>query len=277
MKSRRPLTTILSQLARNWLKKIECEESDDPLKYIVNKGSSADAPRFAFQKVTPDSIKREIYKLKSAKSAGHDKVPVRLIKDAADVLYTPLASIFNASFEKGIFPNIWKIAKVSPIFKSGQKTDLCNYRPISVLSVFSKLLERIVHDQMISFMKVNGLFTKSQHAFQKLHSTLTALMNVTDSWLSNVNRHINGHRSSQKHVQCGIPQGSCLGPLLFILYVDDFERCLENCTPNIYADDTSVTCFAEGMEELYNDLQNELINISDWMRQNKMSLITKKI
>ena len=57
--------------------KIECEESDDPLKYIDNKGSSADASRFAFQKVTPDSIKREIYKLKSAKSAGHDKIPVR--------------------------------------------------------------------------------------------------------------------------------------------------------------------------------------------------------
>ena len=162
-----------------------------------------------------------------------------------------------------------------------------------------------MHDQVISFMKVNGLFTKNQHAFQELHSTLTSLINVTDSWFSNVNRHevnasvfldlkkafdtvdhdillaklsaygvdgvpyhwfhsyltdrqqychINGHRSSQKHAQCGIPQGSCLGPLLFILYVNDFERCLENCTPNMYADDTSVTCFAENMEELYNDL-----------------------
>ena len=58
--------------------------------------------------------------------------------------------------------------------------------------------------------------------------------------------------------------------------MNDFERCLENCTPNMYADDTSVACFAEDMEELYNDLQNELINISDWMRQNKMSLNTKK-
>ena len=59
--------------------------------------------------------------------------------------------------------------------------------------------------------------------------------------------------------------------------MNDFERCLENCTPNMYADDASVTCFAEDMEELYNDLQNELINFSDWMRQNKMSLNTKKI
>ena len=58
--------------------------------------------------------------------------------------------------------------------------------------------------------------------------------------------------------------------------MNDFERCLENCTPNMYADDTSVTCFAEDVEELYNDLQNELINISDWMRQNKMSLNAKK-
>ena len=88
--------------------------------------------------------------------------------------------------------------------------------------------------------------------------------------------HINGDRSSQKHVQCGIPQGLCLGPLLFILYVNDFERCLENCTPNMYLDDTSVTCFAEDMEELCNNLQHELINISNWMRQNKMSINTKK-
>ena len=73
--------------------------------------------------------------------------------------------------------------------------------------------------------------------------------------------HIGGHRSSQKHVQCGIPQVSCLGPPLFILYVNG--RCLENGTPIMYADNISTTCFAEGMEELSNDLQNELINISD--------------
>ena len=58
--------------------------------------------------------------------------------------------------------------------------------------------------------------------------------------------------------------------------MNDFERCLENCTPNMYVDDTRVTCFAEDMEELCNNLQHELINISNWMRQNKMSINTKK-
>ena len=142
---------------------------------------------------------------------------------------------------------------------------------------------------------------KSHHAIQKLHSTLTSLINVTDSWFSHVDRHkvnvsvfldlkkafdtvdhdirlaklsayglvgvphhwfytylaerqqychVSGHSSSRKYFQCGIPQGSCLGPLLFILNVNDFEQCLENFTPNMYADDTSVTCFAEIMKEL---------------------------
>ena len=73
--------------------------------------------------------------------------------------------------------------------KSCQKTHLWNYRPISVLSVFSMLLERIVHDQVISYMNDNALFTKSQYSFRKLHSTTTSLINVTELWFSNVNRH----------------------------------------------------------------------------------------
>ena len=87
---------------------------------------------------------------------------------------------------------------------------------------------------------------------------------------------VNGHKSSLKTVHCGIPQGSCLGPLLFILYVNDFEQCLNKCTTNMYADDTSVTCSAEDIDELCYHLRTEVDNIAEWLRQNKLSMNTDK-
>ena len=77
---------------------------------------------------------------------------------------------------------------VSPIFKTGQKSDLCNYRPISVLSVLSKLFEKIVHDQVSTFMKDHGLFSHCQHVFRQLHSTIMSLLNVTELWFSDIDR-----------------------------------------------------------------------------------------
>ena len=274
--------------------KIENKDSDDPLKYLSNIGGSI-ASYFEFYTIHPNTIEREIKNLKCSKSAEYDKISVKLVKDAAEILSEPLAIIFNASFNKGTFPDIWKIARVTSIFKSGSKSNVSNDRPISVLSVFSRLLEKIGHDQFSKYLKEHNKFAKCQHAFLKLHSTLTSLLSVTDTWFSNIDKRklnisvfldlkkafdtvdhgillsklskygavvtplrwftsyltdrkqycqINGHKSCLKNVLCGIPQGSCLGPLLFILYVNDFEQCLEKCTANMYADDTSVTCSA---------------------------------
>ena len=108
--------------------------------------------------------------------------------DVVKLLSKPLATIFNSSTEEGIFPDIWKLAMVSPIFKTGQKSDLCNYRPISILSVLSKLFEKIVHDQVSTFMKDHGLFSHCQHGFRQLHSTVTSLLNVTELGYSNIDR-----------------------------------------------------------------------------------------
>ena len=176
-------------------------------------------------------------------------------------------------------------------------------------------------------MKEQKRFATCQHAFLKMHNTLTSLLNITDSWCSNIDKHrinisvfldlkkaidtvdhgtplskltkygvvgtslwlftsyltsrkqycvINGHKSSLKTVHSGIPQGSCLGPLLSILYVNDFEQCLKKCTPNMYADDTSVTCSGEDIYDLCKDLKVEIDNITESLRQNKLSLNTAK-
>ena len=315
-------TTIGPKLAE----RVETKESDDPLRYLIDEGPSA-TPLFEFHAIDPSTIEKEIKTLKCSKSARYDKVSVKLVKDAAEILCKPLAATFNSSFEKGIFPDKWKIAKVTSIFESGSKNDMGNYRPMSVLSVFSRLLEKLGHDQVSNYLKVHKKFSKNQHAFLKMHSTLTSLLNVTDAWFSNIDKRkinisvfldlkkafdtvdheillskltkygvvgtplrwftsyltnrkqycqVNGHKSSLKTVHCGIPQGSCLGPLLFILYVNDFEQCLYKCTSNMYADDTSVTCSAEDIDELCNDLRTEVDNIAEWLRQNKLSFDTDK-
>ena len=98
-----------------------------------------------------------------------------------DSVLTPL---FNISKHQ----DTWKIARVTSIFKSFSKSEMGNYRPISVLSVFSRLLERFGHDQVSTYMKEQKKFAESQHAFLKMHSTLTSLLNITDSWFSNIDK-----------------------------------------------------------------------------------------
>ena len=87
---------------------------------------------------------------------------------------------------------------------------------------------------------------------------------------------MNGHRSSAKMATCGVPQGSCLGPLLFIIYLNDFETCLELSKASMYADDTHVTMTSNNLENLLENAQRELLNISEWMRINKLTANPKK-
>ena len=106
----------------------------------------------------------------------------------------------------------------------------------------------------------------------------SASYNWFTSYLTNREQfcHWDGANSSRDILKCGVPQGSCLGPLLFLLYVNDFENCLEYMTPNIYADDTCVTIASENLNDQTTDVKNELENISNWMRINKLSLNASK-
>ena len=93
-----------------------------------------------------------------------------------------LAFLFNTSIETSQFPDSWKVARITPIFKEGDKTEKSNYRPISVLPVISKLFEKLVFNQLYHYMKVNSLFTSDQSGFLRLHSTLTCLLKMSDDW-----------------------------------------------------------------------------------------------
>ena len=113
-------------------------------------------------------------------------MPTTIAIDVVDIVAKPLAMIFNSSFENGIFPDIWKLARATPIFKSGVNREFNNHRPISVISTFSKILERIAIDQILDFILENNIISKNQSAFRKLHSTITSLIGSTDYWYENI-------------------------------------------------------------------------------------------
>ena len=300
--------------------KLESRNDDDLLIKI-----NAQTENLKFKLIDNTYVLNAISKLKNGKSPGPDKISTRLVKDSGDFIWKPLIMVYNSSLETGVFPDFWKLASVSPIFKAGPRNDVNNYRPISVIAIFSRILEKIVHDQMFEFLQ--PIFTKNQAAFRKLYSTITSLINSTDSWYCTMDRKevnlaifldlkkafdtvdytillaklekygirgitgdwfssylrnrkqfctVDGHKSSAKMVTCGIPQGSCLGPLLFIIDLNDLETCLELSKASMYADDTHVPITSNNLENLLENAQRELLNLSEWMRINKLTANPKK-
>ena len=130
---------------------------------------------FIFSPITKSEITDVVLKLDVNKSAGYDGFNARIVKCSIHAIFSPLCNIFNSSIENGIFPSALKIAKVIPVFKSGNRNLLNNYRPVSVLSIFSKVLEKIVY-KLISFIQKNNILYRKQFGFRKGHSTSHALI-----------------------------------------------------------------------------------------------------
>ena len=103
--------------------------------------------------VTVSEVGQVINSLKSNSSAGFDEIPMSLVKQCLCYFIKPLVHIYNVSFQTGIFPDMMKKAKIRPLFKKGDRQDIQNYRPISILSAFSKILEKLTYNRLLSFKK----------------------------------------------------------------------------------------------------------------------------
>ena len=120
---------------------------------------------FSFTEVTPELIKK-LDSLNDIKATGLDEISPHFLRDAAPIVCAPLADIFNNSMLKGKIPQSWKNAKVTPIFKAGDPTDVSNYRPISVIPVLMKVFERIVYDQLSTYLNDTKLLYEYQTGFR---------------------------------------------------------------------------------------------------------------
>ena len=141
---------------------------------------------FNLAKVSCQEVFNLIQKIPSNKASGLDTISVRLLKEASPIVTRSLTFIINQSITTGIFPNAWKRDRVSPIFKEDLRTDPNSYRPISVLPVVSKLIERVVFNQLYEYLNNNNLLTESQSGFRPMFSTETALLEATNEWLWNI-------------------------------------------------------------------------------------------
>ena len=291
--------------------------------YEVNK----DRAEFNLKTIEVKDIRAAFAKVKTTKSFGIDNISSYFLKLALPFIGNSLAALFNTSIETSQFPDSWKVARVTPIFKEGDKTEKSNYRPISVLPVISRLFEKLVFDQLYQHMKENHLFSPDQSGFLRLHSTLTCLLKNTEDWYNGLDlgqlvglvfidlkkafdtvdheilckklqvygvQHrelswfrsyltcrkqfcrVNGVASDIEDIEVGVPQGSCLGPLLFLIYINDLPQAVQGSTVSMYADDTSLCHQSNDITQLNKAINNDLRHLDTWLQGNKLSLNVAK-
>ena len=162
----------------------ELPHSDiDPISYLNPVNSS-----FSLEQLNVETVIESLKAVNSNKATGPDNIPGRVLKIAAEFLSPSLTAIFNRSLSMGIYPDDWKMARVLPIFKSGEKSDLGNYRPISIISAIAKVFGRLVYDQFYTYLTSNQLINSYQSGFRPTYSTLTSLLETTNNWCVNIDR-----------------------------------------------------------------------------------------
>ena len=241
--------------------------------------------------VTPKMVRKVVTNLDLSKASGLDYIPVVVLKNCEPELSYILAELFNKCVKESCFPDFWKVSSVVPVFKNvGERSTTKNYRPVSVLSVVSKVFEKLVNNRIVDHPEKYGLFSDSQYGFRSSRSTADLLTVISDriarafnrsgatravaldiykafdrvwhagllhkrksygisgqiiglisSFLSNRRLRVvlNGTSSQEYPVNVGVPQGSILGPTLFLLHINDLPDDVI-CEIAIYADDTTL-------------------------------------
>ena len=297
------------------------QNDTDPLSYLRGL-----PPEAMFLGPTDrEEILKESKKLNKKKSSGWDGIPSFILLDTLPVMTEVFTHCINESFRQGIFPDCLKLAHVVPIHKKAEKTNPTNYRPVSLLSAFSKVFEKILFNRLYNFMKTKLI--DEQFGFRPKHSTSDLMiyllehiskllssgenclvlffdlakafdtldhkillkkleqygirgipLKLINSYLSERSQQVlvNGSLSSEKQMRIGVPQGSILGPLLFIIYINDIILATNTGKLGIYADDTTAIIGAPNKTELIEKSKKTLEELGNWFSCNKLSLSPTK-
>lgn len=303
-------------------------QTKEALSFIrVNKCSSHE---FSFQHVSSSDVFKTIQSLKSKMSAGWDGLPVSVMKIVASSVSNPLCKVINQCFDEGWFPSQLKYAEVKPLHKKGNKEFCLNYRPVSILTSFSKVFEKTAYNQITDYLEKNKIFSSEQFGFRSGHSTNLAISQLVNkivhnldsskstaaffcdlskafdcvtynilleklkiykfskkallwltSYISNRSQRTvilkdnKKYISSWQKIACGVPQGSILGPLLFLIYINDLPYNIGSSII-LYADDTTSVLETKTDEDLVTKLQENLQQLSKWFKANGLSINNSK-
>ena len=241
------------------------------------------------RRINYDEVRKLCKEIKISKASGYENLSSKVLKDSFLVLTSQLVYLLNLSLGTSIFPDDWKIASIVPLHKGGSREEIGNYRPVSLLPLPGKILERCVHAQLSFYLEENNILVENQGGFRKNKSTVSSMARLTDGILTAMNDsmitmaafidlrkafdtvnhrvllakldHIgirgelyywcenylcnrkqctlaNSNRSSLNPVVCGVPQGSVLGPLFFLIYINDMVKAVEQVEISLFADDT---------------------------------------
>ena len=276
-----------------------------------------------------NEIDKHIKLLPSKTSSGYDGISNVLLKGLSNVLKGPLSVVFNKSLSEGIFPSNMKTAEIVPLYKSKERYLFSNFRPISLLPVISKVLEKLVHKRVYRFLLQSQILFESQYGFRSGHNTTNAVtemignvlkgfennevtvalyldlskafdtlkhstllskletygirgvaLNWFESYLMNRSHYVkyNGTKShpNDMPLEYGVPQGSVLGPLLYLIFCNDFYKSMEFCKTIMYADDTNMYVTHKSAREALTMLKHDFDTAIDWFKANKLSLNLNK-
>lgn len=280
-----------------------------------------------FEPCTVDEVNKIIENLDSNSSTGLDGISTKVIKSIKELIITNLTNCLNKLLSEGVFPDTLKVAKVSPIYKSGSKTDPGNYRPISVLPVISKIFEKILHIRLETHLQTINFIYKQQYGFRSKSNTLAATIDLVTKIKSNIDKKnivvgifidlkkafdtvshnllikklerigvkgnalkmfesylsnrmqvvkIENTQSKTEPLTCGVPQGSILGPLLFLIYINNVHELSLNGDITLYADDTCLFYFGASIHTILSHAQKDLNNLFSWFQHNLLTINISK-
>ena len=294
---------------------------------MSDETEGSDDGMWNFSEIRQSDVLKVVKSINTSKSSGIENVSSFILKETFTILLAQITHLFNLTTRTCVFPKAWKEALVIPIPKTGNLTKVQNYRPISLLPLPGKLLEKLIHTQVSAHLENIKFLSDNQHGFRKHHSTVHSIAQLTnyinakmdkglptlaafidfrkafdcvqhqillgklstigidkrairwfESYLTDRKQRVlaNNTYSTFQSVTQGVPQGSVLGPLFYIIYANDINKIIKSCKVALYADDTVLYTASANFNRSVGKIQSDMNALSQWCNLNGIRMNTEK-